>query len=310
MTTHDNPLLQFDGLPRFAAFRPDCVTPAIEQLLAEARAAVARAEDPATPPSWDEFVQPLEDATERLGRAWGIVSHLNSVADTPELRATYNDNLPKVTEFWTALGQNQALFEKYKALHGSAEFGALGPARRRIVENALRDFRLGGAELISPARERYADIQERQAQLAQKFSEHVLDATRDFGLLIEDPARLDGLPDDAIAAARQDAERDGKPGWKFTLQFPSYFPVMQYARDRSLRETMYRAYVTRASELGKPEWNNAPIIDELIALRDEEAKLLGYRNFAEVSLVPKMAESPQQVVDFLRDLSRCANGFA
>lgn len=299
-----NPLLDFEGLPRFAAFRPEHVAPAIDALLVQARAAVTRAEHPGTPATWDDFVRPLEDATERLGRAWGMVGHLNGVADTPELRAAYNEALPKVTEFWTALGQNEALFAKYRALRASPGFDGLATPRRRIVEHALRDFRLGGAELVSPARERYAAIQERQAALSQKFGEHVLDATKAFVLDLDDEARLAGLPEDAKAAARQEAERAGVAGWRFTLQFPSYFPVMQYAHDRALRETLYRAYVTRASELGTdPELDNGPIIDETLALRAEEATLLGYPSFADVSLVPKMAESPRQVIDFLRDLA-------
>ncbi|MEI7446378.1 MAG: M3 family metallopeptidase [Burkholderiales bacterium] len=299
-----NPLLDFSGLPRFGAFAPAQVTPALDALLADARAALARAERPDTAPTWADFVQPMEDTTERLGRAWGIVAHLNSVADTPELRAVYNENLPRVTEFWTALGQNAALFDKYKALRASAEYATLSPARKRIVDHAIRGFRLGGAELVSPARERFAAIQERSAALAQKFGENVLDATKAYTLDLADEGRLAGLPDDAKAAARQEAERAGVAGWRFTLQFPSYFPVMQYAEDRTLRETLYRAYVTRASELGAdPAQDNGPIIDETLALRAEEATLLGYPSYADVSLVTKMADSPQQVIAFLRDLA-------
>jgi len=298
-----NPLLDFGGLPRFADFRPEFVTPAIDRLLAQAREVVAQVERPETPATWDAFVRPLEDTTERLGRAWGMVGHLNGVADSPELRSVFNENLPKVTEFWTSLGQNAALFAKYQALRASAEFDALSPAQQRIVGNALRDFRLGGAELVSPGRERYAQIQDRQAALAQQFSEHVLDATKAFTLDLTDESRLAGLPDDAKAAARQEAERAGVAGWRFTLQFPSYFPVMQYAHDRALRETLYRAYVTRASDAGSDGLDNGPIIEEILALRTEEAGLLGYDSFADVSLVPKMAESPAQVVAFLRDLA-------
>jgi oligopeptidase A len=304
--TATNPLIDFSGLPRFSDFRPDDVTPAIDTLLAQAREVVAQVERPETPSTWDAFIRPLEDTTERLGRAWGMVGHLNGVADSPELRAAFNENLPKVTEFWTALGQNAALFAKYKALRASAGFHALTTAQQRIVENALRDFRLSGAELVSPARERYAQIQDRQAALAQQFSEHVLDATKAFTLELTDEARLAGLPDDAKAAARQEAERAGVAGWRFTLQFPSYFPVMQYAHDRALREVLYRAYVTRASDAGTDGLDNGPIIDETLALRAEEAQLLGYGSFADVSLVPKMAESPAQVVAFLRDLAERA----
>jgi oligopeptidase A len=303
-TAVDNPLLDLEGLPRFEAFRPEHVTPAIETLLERARDAVARAQDPAIASTWEDFVAPLEAATERLGRAWGMVGHLNGVADTPALRAVYNENLPKVTEFWTALGQNTALFAKYRALRAVPGFDAMPRARRRIVEHALRDFRLGGAELVSPARERYAEIQEQQAALAQKFGENVLDATKAFTLDIDDESRLAGLPRDALEAAREEAQRAGQPGWRFTLQFPSYFPVMQYAQDRALRETLYRAYVTRASELGSdPALDNGPVIAQTLALRAEEAGLLGYPSFADVSLVPKMAASPTEVIGFLRDLA-------
>jgi oligopeptidase A len=282
------------------------VTPALDVLLERARAAVARAESASTPATWDAFVRPLEEGLEPLSRAWGVVGHLNSVADSPELRAAYNENLPRVTEFWTALGQNAALFAQYKALRGAAAYAGLAATQRRIVENALRDFRLGGAELPAAERERHARNQERQAALAQKFSENVLDATKAFVLDVTDEARLGGLPDDARAAARQEAERAGVAGWRFTLQFPSYFPVMQYAHDRALRETLYRAYVTRASEFADPALDNGPVIAETLALRTEEAALLGYDTYAHVSLVPKMADTPQAVVAFLRDLAHRA----
>ena len=314
----DNPLLDFSGLPRFADFDPAQVAPALDVLLAGARQALAQVTDEAVPLTWEAFVEPLDEATERLGRAWGIVGHLNAVADSPPLREAYNANLPRITQFWTELSQNEALFTRYKAFAALPAFAQLSAPRRRTVENALRDFRLGGAELVSPARERFAEIQDRHAALSQRFSENVLDATNAFSLHVEDEGRLDGLPADARQAAREAAEADGHSGWKFTLQFPSYLPVMQYGDDRALREQMYRAYVTRASDhASAPEdaakraaLDNAPVIDELLALRDEEARLLGYANFAEVSLVPKMADSPQQVMGFLRDLARRARPFA
>ncbi len=307
----DNPLLDFSGLTRFDAVKPEHVTPAIESLLAENRAAVAKLESPDTPATWDGFVEPLESATERLSRAWGVVSHLNAVVDTPELRATYNDNQPKLTEFWTELGQNLALFDKYKALRDGSEFAALSATRQRIVDNAIRDFRLSGAELPQDKKERYAEIQEAQAALGTKFSENVLDATNDYGLFVEDEVELAGLPDDVKLAARAAAEKDGKAGYKFTLHFPSYFPLLQYADSRKLREQIYRANATKASELGaKAEWDNSGNIVELLKLRDEEASLLGYKNFAEVSLVTKMAETPAQVIAFLEDLAQRARPFA
>jgi len=308
MTT--NALLDFTDLPRFDLFQPPHVTPAITQLLDDARKTVAQLEQSEVI-GWDAFVVPLEAVTERLGRAWGVVGHLNAVVDTPELRAAYNENLPKVTEFWTELGQNLKLFEKYKALQASTEYATLSSPRKRIVDNAVRDFRLGGAELADAQKVRFAEIQEQLAALSTRFSENVLDATNAYELIIDDEARLVGLPDDVKQAARTSAEREGKTGWRFSLHFPSYFPVLQYADDRALRETLYRANATKASELGtNADWDNSPLIVDILKRRDEEAKLLGYANFAEVSLVPKMATSPAQVIQFLNDLAKRARRFA
>ena len=303
-----NPLLDFSGLPRFSAIRPEHVAPAIEQLIEEARAAKTRTN--AAPPTWDEFVAPMEDANERLARAWGQVEHLHAVMDSPPLREAYNATLPKITQYWTELGQDSVRFERYKALAASPEFARLSPARRKSVENAIRDFRLSGAELPAELKPRYAAIQEEAASLQAKFSENVLDATNAYSILIEDEKRVAGIPADELQAARELAQKDGKAGWKFNLQMPSYFPVMQYADDRALREELYRASATRASEFGKPEWDNTPLIERILKLRQEDAGLLGYPNFAEVSLVPKMAQTPRQVIEFLRDLAGRARPFA
>ena len=302
-----NPLVDFSGLPRFAELKPEHVTPAVEKLLADGRATIERVL--AAPVAWESFVAPLEDANERIGRAWGQVAHLHAVLDSPELREAYNANLPKLTQYWTELGQNQALFEKYKALAASPDYPTLSTARRRIVDNALRDFRLGGAELPRDRKARFAQIQEELARLGSRFSENLLDATKAFSIVV-DESRIRGIPPDVLEAAREAAEKDGKPGWKFTLHAPSYMPVMQYAEDRALRQTMYRESVTRASEFGKTDWDNTPLIARIVELRRELAQLLGYRNYAEVSLVPKMAESPEQVLAFLEDLARRARPFA
>ena len=304
----NNPLLDFSGLPRFSEIRPDHVAPAVDQLLIDARAAMRRAEE--APATWEQFVRPLEDATERLSRAWGQVEHLHAVLDRPALRETYNASLPKITQFWTELGQNQRLFETYRALKASADFAQLVPARRKLVENALRDFRLGGAELPADLKPRYAAIQEELASLSAKFSENLLDATNAWSIVVEDEKRLAGLPADVIQAAREAAEKDGKQGWKFTLQMPCYWPVMQYADERALRQTLYRENATRASEFGKPGWDNTPLIARILKLRKEDAALLGYASFAQVSLVPKMAQTPKQVLDFLQDLADRARPFA
>ncbi|MGB4345151.1 MAG: M3 family metallopeptidase, partial [Burkholderiaceae bacterium] len=309
MTT--NPLLDFSDLPRFDAITHEHVTPAIDALLAKAREVVSRLSVPATTVSWDAFVVPLEEVTEKLSRAWGVVGHLNGVMDTPELRATYNENQPKVTEFWTELGQNLALFDQYKALQTGPDFAGFSATRKKIIDNAVRDFRLSGAELSDAQKVRFAEIQEQQAALSTRFSENVLDATNAYELIIEDVSRLTGLPDDVQQAARASAEKAGKTGYRFTLHFPSYFPILQYADDRALRETIYTANATKASELGaKPEWDNTANIIEILRLRDEESKLLGYKNFAEVSLVPKMAIAPDEVIGFLDDLAVRARPFA
>jgi oligopeptidase A len=308
-----NPLLDFAGLPRFDEIKPEHVAPAIDRLLAAGRDAVEASTR--AHPTWDEFVAPLEDANERLGRAWGQVAHLHAVMDSPALREAYNAALPRVSQYWTELGQNLQLFQKYKELARSAGFAGLSAARKKIVDNALRDFRLGGAELPLEKKQRYAEIQEELAKLSAKFSENVLDATNAFSLIIENQERLAGIPADALQAAREAAtqnekQADGRPKWKFTLHMPSYLPVLQYADDRTLRETLYRESATRASEFGKPEWDNSALIARIVELRRELAALLGYASYAEVSLEPKMAQSPAQVLGFLDDLAGHARPFA
>ena len=306
----DNPLLDFTGLPRFAEFKPEYVTPAVDQLLADCRAAVAHAMDAATPAEWEAFVSPMDDANEKLGRAWGQVSHLHSVMDSPELREVYNANLPKITIYYAELGQNEALFGKFKALAAGAGFAALNAAQKKIVENELRDFRLGGAELPAEQKARFMAIQEALSGLSAKFEENLLDATNGFALYVEDAAELAGVPDDELTAMRQAAESDSKPGWKITLHMPSYLPVMQYADNRALRETLYRAYVTRASEFGKAELDNTPLIAQILKLRREAAQMLGFRSYAEESLATKMADTPAEVLKFLSDLGARARPYA
>ncbi|ODU00970.1 MAG: oligopeptidase A [Thiobacillus sp. SCN 63-1177] len=303
-------MLDFSGLPRFAEFKPDYVTPAIDQLLTDCRAAVARAEAADTPAEWDAFVAPLDDTNEKLGRAWGQVSHLHSVMDSPELREVYNANLPKITVYYAELGQNEALFAKFKALKASPGYAALSAPRKKIVENELRDFRLGGAELPVDKKARFMQVQEELAQLSAKFEENLLDATNDFALYIDDAAQLAGVPGDVLAMMKAAAEADGKAGFKLTLHMPSYLPVMQYADNRDLREQVYRAYVTRASEFGKPELDNTPLIGGILRLRREAAQLLGFRSYAEVSLAAKMADTPTEVLKFLDELGVRARPYA
>jgi len=305
-----NPLLDFSGLPRFDAIRPEHVTPAVDTLLAENRQVVAEMEKDTVAPTWDNFVRPLEDAGEKLSRAWGQVAHLNAVMNSPELREAYNGNLPKVTQFSAEVGQNQRLFERYKALRASAEFARLTHSQKRVIENELRDFRLGGAELPEAQKKRFLDIQEQMAALSSRFQDNVLDATNAFSLYIENEADLSGVPEDVLQGMRESAEKDGKAGWKVTLQMPSYMPILQYCDNRQLRQKLYEAYVTRASEFGNPEWDNSKLINDILKLRAEEAKLLGFANFSELSLATKMAESPTQVLDFLNELGVRAKPYA
>ena len=305
-----NPLLDFSGLPRYSEIKPEHVTPAIEALLAQNRAVTAQAVDAATPATWTAFVDPMDDANEHLSRAWGQVSHLHSVLDSPELREVYNENLPKITQFYAEQGQNLALFHKYKALAASTEFPSLSAARKKIIENELRDFKLGGADLPEHQKPRFMAIQEELSKLSAKFEENLLDATNAWSKFIEDENDLRGLPDDARAMFKEMADADGKPGWKLNLQAPSFMPVMQYCENRVLREEMYRAYTTRASEFGPLELDNTGLIARILELRHEAAQMLGFDAYAHLSLAAKMAETPAEVLDFLHELAHRAKPYA
>lgn len=312
-----NPLISFGrGICTYSEVKPSDIEPAIDFLLAQAEKAVAHAVDQSTPASWDDLLEPLEDATEALSRSWGVISHLNSVADTPELREAYGEMMPKVTAFFSSLGQNLALYEKFKELSQSSGYGKLSTAQKKVIENSLRDFRLGGAELTDSQKPRFAAIQDEQALLGKAFSDHVLDATDSFVHVVTDEADLKGLPEDAIAAAADLAQQKQLQGWAFSLHFPSYYPVMQYSENRSLRRLMYEAYVTRASELapqyaeGKMDWDNTQNMLEQLKLRDEEAVMLGFKNYAALSLAPKMANDVEEVDTFLTNFAQKAKPFA
>ena len=305
-----NPLLDFSGLPRFAEFKPESVTPALDQLLAENRVLVDNLGKQDTAPDWDNFIAPLDDGNERLRRAWGQVAHMNAVMNSPQLRDVYNANLPRITQYFTELAQDEALYRKYKALRASDAFTRLTGAQKKVIDNELRDFRLGGAELPATEKTGFKQVIEELAGLSSKFNDNVLDATNAFELIVADRQRLAGIPDDALEFAADAAAQAGKQGWKFTLHMPSYLPVMQYAEDRKLREQMYHAYVTRAAEFGESGWDNSQIIVDILRLRREQARLLGLASFAELSLQPKMADSPRQVLDFLEELAQRARPYA
>jgi oligopeptidase A len=303
-----NPLLDFSDLPLFDRILPEHVAPAVDDLLVKADAALEQVTVPQFPATWGDIARVLDVATENLGRAWGAVSHLNSVADAPELRAAYNAALPRVTEFWTRLGADERLYAKYKAI----DVASLNTEQRQAHKNAIRNFVLSGAELPGAAKERFASIQERQAELSQKFSENALDATDAFAYYAT-ADEVVGVPEDVLQTARAQAEAEGKSGYRLSLKMPSYLPVMQFAESSALRETLYKAYTTRASEQAPAEFSqfdNSAVISEILSLRLEEAQLLGYRNFGEVSVVAKMAQSPEEVITFLRDLARRARPYA
>ena len=299
-----NPLLDFSGLPRFDQVQPEHIAPAIDQLLVESEAALKTVTAPDFPAQWNEIAKVLDVTTEKLGRAWGMVGHLNSVADTPELRAAYNAEMPKVTAFWTQLGADEALYAKYKAIDPAT----LNSEQKQAWDNAMRNFVLGGAELQGEARDTYAALQEKSAIACQKYSENAMDSTDQFAYYAE-LSELAGVPQDVIQAARAAAEAEGKPGYKLTLKIPSYLPVMQFAKSSALREKLYRAYTTRASEFGDSKLDNTPLMVDILKIREQEAHLLGYPSFGELSVAPKMAQSSAQVMAFLQELASKAKPY-
>lgn len=308
-----NPLLQDFDLPPFSAIRPEHVEPAIDQILADNRAAVARLlETQRENPSWSGLVQALDELGARLGQAWGPVSHLNAVCNSPELRDAYQACLPKLSEYYTELGQNRALFEAYKALAESPQAAGFDVAQKTILEHALRDFRLSGIDLPAEQQKRYGEIQQRLSELTSRFSNQLLDATQAWTRLLTDESELAGLPESARAQLKQAAAAKGLDGWLITLEFPSYYAIMTYADNRGLREEVYTAYSTRASDQGPNagQFDNGPLMAEILDLRQELAELLGFKHFAELSLATKMAESTDQVLHFLRDLAVRSKPFA
>jgi oligopeptidase A len=321
-----NPLLHFSGLPKFEEIKAEHVSPAIDCLLNDAKATIETLVQDNVSVTWKNFAAILENMEEKISRAWSQVGHMNAVVNSPTLREAYNDNLSKLTDFYADLGQDERLYAKFRALRASAEFASLSTAQKKIIENELRDFRLGGAELPADQKIRFKAIQEELSKLSSKFEENVLDNTNDYTLYVDNADILKGIPEDVLQTASEAAKADESgaqankksksSGWKFTLHSPSYFPVLQYAQDRNLRETLYRAYATRASEFlppdgsSKPEWDNTPLISQILKLRLEAANLLGFANYAELSIATKMAESAQHVTDFLQDLAIKAKPYA
>ena len=300
-----NPLLALHGLPPFSAIRPEHVVPAIDRLLDDNRQLVTDLLERNTQYTWDNLVEPLEAADDRLSRAWSPVSHMNSVVNSEALRDAYNTCLPKLSEYGTEMGQHEGLHRAYRQIAEGPEYDRLDTAQRKVIDNAMRDFRLSGIELEPAARDRYKAIMQELSKLTSTYSDNVLDATNAWHKQVSDAQLLTGLPETARALARQTAEQRELEDWVFTLEFPSYMPVMTYADDRALREEMYTAFVTRASDQGPQagQWDNAGLMDRILELRHEAATLLGFDNYAERSLATKMAETTGQVMEFLNDLA-------
>ena len=303
---NDNPLLVLDGLPRFAHIEPADVMPALDTMLASLRALVEERLARAPAPDWDDTVGPLEVAEARLKRFWSPVAHLNAVADSPALREAYNAGLGRLTSYQTGYAQDPRLYRAYQAVAEGPAFAGLSEARRKVVTNALRDMRLSGVALPATPKARFKAIQERLSELASRFEQNVLDATDAFSLIIEDEARLQGIPATVRAQARAEAQRRGRDGFLFTLQAPSYIPVMTHAQDRALRRELYEAYVTRASQAACGRYDNTALAEEILVLRQEMAALLGYPHYADYSLATKMARDAAEVETFLTDLAHRA----
>ena len=305
-----NPLLETHELPPFEAIRPEHVVPAIDELLAENRHAIEALVERAKsePPRWESLAAPLESLNDRLSRAWSPVSHLNGTMNNPELREAYQACLGKLSEYSTWLGQHEGLFRAWQALKEGAAWETLDDAQRRTVENTLRDFRLAGVDLPTEKKRRYGEIKARLSELSNTFSNQLLDATQAWHLDLADESRLAGLPESALATLRANAEAKGVAGYRISLDFPSFFPVVTYAEDRELRREVYTAFVTRASDQGPHagQYDNAPLMEEILALRHELAELLGFATYADYSLETKMAESPAEAQTFLEDLARRA----
>ncbi len=305
-----NPLLHFAGLPKFNEIKPEHVLPALDTLLSEGKQTIATLATSTDDPTWQNFALKLEDLDEKISRAWSQVSHMNSVVNSPELREAYNANLAKLTDFYSDLAQDERLYAKYRAIQNSPAFAKLNSAQQKIIDNEVRDFKLGGAELAPDQKARFKAINEELSKLAAKFEENVLDTTNEYALYVENTSELTGIPEDVLQTAKDAAVADKKAGYKFTLHFPSYIPVLQYVDNRSLRETLYRAYATRASEFGNIKFDNTPIITQLLKLRLESAQMLGFNNFSELSLATKMADTPKQVIEFLQTLANRAKPYA
>ncbi|MGP1721031.1 oligopeptidase A [Shewanella frigidimarina] len=299
-----NPLLSSAELPEFSKIKPEHIQPAVEQAIAKCRETIEVLLAKNSQYTWDNLIEPLEDVDDELSKMWSPVSHMNSVISSDELRDAHDACLPLLSDYGTYVGQHQGLYEAYKSIHESADFAQLTQAQKMVIEQSLRDFELSGIGLDDSQKARYGEMVKRLSELTSNFSNQLLDATEAWTKLITDEADLAGLPESAIAAAKAMADAKEQKGWLFTLDFPSYLPVMTYSENRELREECYRAFVTRASDQGPNagEFDNTNNMNEIVALRHELANLLGFASYADKSLATKMAENPAQVLGFLNEL--------
>ncbi len=298
-----NPLLDMQELPAFSKIKPEHVEPAIDELLAFNRKKFNELLEQHPAPTWQSVIEPIEELDDRLSRAWSPVSHMNSVVNSDELREAYNACLPKLSEYSTEMGQNEKLYQAYKYV--AENDSQLNAVQKKVLENALRDFHLSGVDLPEEKKQRYMEISQALSKLSSQYEENLLDATNDWCRQVTDEQELAGLPESAMALAKQNAEQRDLDGWAITLDFPSFYPVMTYADNQALRQEVYRAYNTRASDqAAKPDWDNSDNMEQILALRHEQSQLLGFNNYAERSLAKKMARKPDEVFAFLHDLAK------
>ena len=312
MNKKQSVLTDFSGFPKFDHINIDDIEPTLTQLLAQSLKQMEDLAGSSQSRTWENFIVPMDEIDNTLERMWSPVSHLNAVQDSDALRAAYEACLPKLTEYGTQLAQDKRLYEGFKSIKNGEQFNSLTIAQQKVITNSLRDFKLAGVDLPEEHKARFMEIQQSLSHKCNKFSQNVLDATHGWSLQITDESELAGLPDSVIGMAKQMAENSDQGGWKFTLDAPLYIPFMMYADHRDYRRKMYEAFTTRASDQGptKPQWDNSQLMVEILNLRQEKAKMLGFKNYADYSVVVKMATSPDQVVDFLNDLAEKSKPFA
>ena len=306
MSDLNNPLLNYSGLPPFSSVKPECIKEAVVSAIEKCKKTIIDVSEKfKAEPTWDNVVAPVEESDDLLSKVWSVVSHLNSVNNTPDLRAVHDECLPILSEFSTWAGQYKPYFEVLKKIESSDAFSLLSIPQQKAIKNSIRDFKLSGIDLNEADQKTYAQIESKLSELTSRFSNNVLDATHGYTLHVTELEKLKGLPEGALKLAKNEAENRKLDGYVFTLEVPSYLPFLTYCENRELRHEIYVAYNTRSSEIGPNagKWDNAPIMEEILKLRHELAKLLGFKSYAHLSLATKMADAPETVVEFLKDLA-------